>query len=323
MISPFNQNFINLTRKRSIIHLIALPIFLISPRSVSASELTSSQNQGKQFTQTVSAFGVVCGLLNDGTMECKWNKDSQNIRIYNFKSPAVQITAGTAHVCALLKNSIVNCFGNNDAGQAPASIQFSRPVIEISAGASKTCALLNDGTIECIGYNLGEVSAPKTFAFDFPALKIVSGFSQTCAILTDGSVGCFGYTGHNENASYKPRYYKFGKVVELTAVADEMCFLLHNRITLNCDGYDGQSPRWYDFKKPVNKISLTADGLLAAFEDGSTQYIKSPIVVNGYSNIVFSKPVIEFSSGSSGERPCALVEDSGIECVNEEIFYAK
>jgi alpha-tubulin suppressor-like RCC1 family protein len=86
---------------------------------------------------------------------------------------ALKISAGSQHVCALLDNGSVKCWGNNSDGQLGledtvargnslgqmgdnlpiVSLGTGRTAIDISAGAIQTCALLDDQTVKCWGFN--------------------------------------------------------------------------------------------------------------------------------------------------------------------------
>lgn len=86
---------------------------------------------------------------------------------------AKQVSAGTAHTCALLDNGSVKCWGYNASGQLglgstdsqgdqtgemgdnlPAvNLGTGRTAKQISTGGHYTCALLDDDTIKCWGRN--------------------------------------------------------------------------------------------------------------------------------------------------------------------------
>ena len=96
---------------------------------------------------------------------------------------ALQISAGSLHTCAILENSSVKCWGNNDYGQLGqgdimargsgsgdmgnglAAVDLGASAIEISSGFQHSCARLVNGKVKCWGFNmfgqlgLGDTSA--------------------------------------------------------------------------------------------------------------------------------------------------------------------
>lgn len=81
------------------------------------------------------------------------------------EQPYVALTAGEVHVCGLLANGTVVCFGDNSAGQlgtlspwyssdtpwtaVPSPVYGEGAYVALSARANGTCALLANGTAHC------------------------------------------------------------------------------------------------------------------------------------------------------------------------------
>ncbi|CAN0089640.1 unnamed protein product [Scytosiphon promiscuus] len=144
-------------------------------------------------------------------------------------SVASAIAAGEGHVCALLDDATVKCWGRNnngqlgqgdnvDVGDTPASMGAGLPAIELASGdvpvavdcgSFHTCLLLGDGSIKCFGENgygqLGIGSTenvgllPTDMGANLTAVGLASdaedvagGGSTTCAVLVDESVMCWG-----------------------------------------------------------------------------------------------------------------------------------
>ena len=138
---------------------------------------------------------------------------------------AVQITAGAAHTCALMRDTTVRCWGENSLGQlgtgsAGADRPFPTPVttfaggpalagaIQLSAGANHTCATLSDSSVRCWGQassaQLGTGSWDGVGSFRavpstvrnpvtmFDVLDVTGGTQHTCARLEDTTARCWG-----------------------------------------------------------------------------------------------------------------------------------
>jgi hypothetical protein len=141
---------------------------------------------------------------------------------------AIAISVGTLHVCALLDDHRVKCWGNNelgavgsgtpsDVGDDPAETGNGLPFVDlgtgrtakaVSAGRYYTCALLDDDSVKCWGWNenngLGERDSrgdnPGEMGDNLPALsfgpgrhatKIQAGYYHACAALDDGTFSCW------------------------------------------------------------------------------------------------------------------------------------
>ena len=182
--------------------------------------------------------GFTCALLDDGSIKC-WGQDNFGQRGdgggygSDIRSPpssaislpagrtATQISAGEFHVCALLDDASVVCWGKNSEGQlgdgttthrtAPvttSSFGSGHSASYISAGYDHTCALLTDGGVRCWGSNnngqLGDgtstdrTSPPSSdinLGSGYTAIGISAGGGHTCAMLQDGDMKCWGARG--------------------------------------------------------------------------------------------------------------------------------
>jgi alpha-tubulin suppressor-like RCC1 family protein len=140
---------------------------------------------------------------------------------------AVEITGGAGHVCAILDNGRVRCWGSNSSGQlgypntgdigddetpgsvGPVNLGAGRTAIAITGGGDHTCAILDNGKVRCwgtnsdgqLGYpNMGNVGDDETPGSIGPvnlgagrtAVAITGGNDHTCAILDNGRVRCWG-----------------------------------------------------------------------------------------------------------------------------------
>ncbi|MBL8775209.1 MAG: carboxypeptidase regulatory-like domain-containing protein [Acidimicrobiales bacterium] len=144
---------------------------------------------------------------------------------------ATAITAGETHVCALMDNGRIKCWGRNTSGElglgdtanrgdGPTEMGGNLPAVAlgtgrtataISAGYDHVCALLDDGSIKCWGNNLygqlglGDVNhrgdGPNEMGDNLPAVDLGAGRTATavaamtwatCALLDNGAVKCWG-----------------------------------------------------------------------------------------------------------------------------------
>jgi alpha-tubulin suppressor-like RCC1 family protein len=127
----------------------------------------------------------------------------------------IMIATAPDHVCALVKDKGVYCWGSNDAGQLGVAIPDPDPAMVLkapqksglpsiatglSAGSGFTCAIVN-GSVKCMGGNiqgtLGNLDFSRSVEpIAVPGLttitQIGSGFAHTCALDTTGDTYCWG-----------------------------------------------------------------------------------------------------------------------------------
>eukprot|EP00798_Chlamydomonas_sp_ICE-L_P016181 gene16181-22342_t len=142
---------------------------------------------GRIATAIAAGNSHTCAILDNGAMVC-WgsNNDGQlgkQANSYGDIVPvnlgtgrtATAIAAGESHICALLNDGDLKCWGKNRDGQLGLGNNVSvggydatiamggelptvdlgtdRKVIAITAGAAHTCALLDNGDVKCWGSN--------------------------------------------------------------------------------------------------------------------------------------------------------------------------
>jgi alpha-tubulin suppressor-like RCC1 family protein len=127
-------------------------------------------------------------------------------------NPAISISAGYSHVCALLANGEVLCWGNNSSGQLgdgtyssssiPVKVIGLVDVVAIAAGGEHTCAITKTASIRCWGDNyygqLGDgTTTMKNTPVDViglsdPVISLTAGQEHTCAITNAGQATCWG-----------------------------------------------------------------------------------------------------------------------------------
>lgn len=122
------------------------------------------------------------------------------------RRPAVAVTAGGSHACALLEDGDVLCWGSNEAGQLGDGTTVARPSpvkFELSGGATAlhvgfagTCARV-EGELRCAGRPLPGLledgqSRPAAVTELSGAKQIALGRLHGCALHDDGRVACWG-----------------------------------------------------------------------------------------------------------------------------------
>ncbi len=153
--------------------------------------------------QIGAGFVSSCALLSNNTVKCWGSSESGELGLGTINAqsgnypealaalPGINlgdgrtvksIAVGSFHVCALLDDSSVKCWGSNAGGQLGIGSVDSRgdkagemgnnlaPVQlgghkaqQLAAGDAHTCALLDNGTVVCWGYNAeGQVGAERT-----------------------------------------------------------------------------------------------------------------------------------------------------------------
>ena len=120
------------------------------------------------------------------------------------------LQSGDAHVCVVVGQGELRCWGLNTHGQlgtgdevdraSPTRVGSLPAVTAVAAGASHTCALGQDGSVSCWGEGqagqLGDGSfAARPTAATVPGLRaraLAAGASHTCAIDDAGALTCWG-----------------------------------------------------------------------------------------------------------------------------------
>jgi alpha-tubulin suppressor-like RCC1 family protein len=73
---------------------------------------------------------------------------------------ATQIAASSSHVCAILSDKSLSCWGKDgffgpiDYGTIPLQISGVSQVAKVAVGESNTCVIQVDNTVKCWGSNL-------------------------------------------------------------------------------------------------------------------------------------------------------------------------
>jgi alpha-tubulin suppressor-like RCC1 family protein len=142
---------------------------------------------------------------------------SQESLFGSVDSPVVSVVTGAVHSCALLADSTVRCWGDNEYGQlgdgttinrsTPVPVLGLTGVTALAAGLYHTCALMVDTTVRCWGFNwLGELGSgtiddslvPVQVVGLSGVVAITARWEHTCALLGDGTARCWGYNQYGQ-----------------------------------------------------------------------------------------------------------------------------
>jgi alpha-tubulin suppressor-like RCC1 family protein len=287
----------------------------------------------KGLAGSATAVGVApnfaCALLEGGTVQCWGDNTGGKLGSGSTNTPAyvpeyvqglegvVSLAVSNTHVCAVLGDGTVQCWGSNAWGQlgvgstTPSSSSVPLEVIGISEATqvtaasgpySGTCALLKGGTVKCWGYNvsgqfgsaaIGTVSVPVTIQGLVDVIEVSLGQTQVCAVSSDGDVHCAGSNakgqlgdGSNVSSAIPVKVVGFGKATHIS--------------TASSDGY-GYACAIAD----GGKVSCWGSNVYKTLGDGTTQNSKIPILVadTGIGDVV---------ALSAGETSVCAVRKKGI-----------
>lgn len=184
-------------------------------------------------TAISAGSGHTCAVMGDGNIKC-WGQDTYNqlgddaatpvppatappnqstpvtvAGIDASGNPAVAVTTGQEHSCALLNDGTVACWGFNGSGQLGDGSTTTRKkatavsglsgVTALTAGGFDTCAVAS-GTLDCWGYNFwgelarytGQRSTNSIALTVSKASAVAAGNGQTCAIVRNQQPVCWG-----------------------------------------------------------------------------------------------------------------------------------
>lgn len=208
------------------------------------------------------------------------------------------MSVGGNHICAILDDSSLQCWGENSNGQlgdgttidrltmTEVSLPTGRTAVSVSAGHDHTCAVLDNGELVCWGSNeFGQLGDGSEEDSNVPVyvdglsgvpVQISSGGAHSCAILNDASMECWGANdggqlGDNSfDDSANPVSIALPEtVLGMSAGAGHTCAVLSDS-SLHCWG-NNENGQLGDGSAPSDKsspVSITVGGDAVAVSAG-------------------------------------------------------
>lgn len=215
-------------------------------RGNSSGSMASLQNVnlGKTAKKIAVGSSTSCAILSDDTLKC-WGyngngelgqDDTNNRGIASFPMSTVNsinlgqtvkdVSVGGDHVCAILADDSLKCWGRNLSGElgyedntargkttgsmaALVAVNLGQTVKKVNTFNRHTCVVLADNTAKCwganwegalgqdhandIGTSAGSITGLAAINLGQTVKSIQTGYEHTCAILQDDSLKCFGY----------------------------------------------------------------------------------------------------------------------------------
>lgn len=220
----------------------------------------------------------------------------------------IAISAGGTHVCALLQNGEVMCWGDNTSGQlgdgtytphsAPVKVTNLADATAIAAGGQHTCAITKNNGVQCWGYNrygqLGD--GTKTMSnipvsvrgLSHPIVSIAAGIDHTCAITSEGNVKCWGKNlsgrlGDGSNSLHSTTPVDVinldGTAVSVTAGDEHTCVILENG-GVQCWGSNTSGQLGIDRNRNLSKTPEYTLDLTSGVSQISAGYSKTCATMN-------------------------------------------
>ncbi len=231
--------------------------------------------------------------MPDGAVDCWGNNDYGQAELR--PGPYTQVSAGTDYNCALTPEGAVDCWGdNNSDGNAD---DQPGPYTEISIYAFHTCALTPDGAVDCWGRNAeGQVTDHPG-----PYTQVSAGGRHTCALTPVGGVDCWGHNAYGEAVD------QTGPYTQVSGGWIHTCALTPAG-AVDCWGWNGDGEA-ADQPGPYTQVSAGSNHTCALTPVGS---------VDCWGNNTYGQtadqigPYVQVSAG--GFHTCALMVVGWVDC---------
>ena len=170
-----------------------------------------------KYKDVAIGFLKSCGITANDTVKC-WGLGEYSGSSLPIDIPGTagttSITSGTSHVCALLSNGHVYCWGSRNPEFGLNGDIGLTGILQASAGGYATCALMPGGSVKCWGYNYAGQLGNNTVTTSITPVDVIgitgakfisSGELTSCVITAQDSVKCWGgYLVDNNNPTLTP-----------------------------------------------------------------------------------------------------------------------
>ena len=230
----------------------------------------------------------------------------------------VAVASGHRHTCALRPSGSIECWGSDEAGQAPAlRVAATGSFVDVGAGGRQTCALRSDGYVECWGDDtFGQAPALPFIGAGGIFTSVTVGDSHGCGLHNDGTVGCWGENGSGQAPASLGA--STGAFTQVGAGSRHTCGVRT----------DGSVECWGDAangKAPALKTALT--GVYVAVTGGAahTCALRDDGAAECWGDNTYGQaPVVRWAQRGRFTRldlgngfSCAIRDDHAIECWGE------
>jgi len=186
-----------------------------------------------------------CVIAAAGAVNCWGNFPASP----NLGGPALQISAGEMHLCAVLSDGSIGCAGSGGGELSPPPGAFKR----VAAGGGFTCALAaSDGAITCFGAVPDDGPLPGGAFVDIDA-----GREHFCAVRESGTVVCYGYDSLGTGKLSLPP--DLSAVVQVAAGDEHSCALQQDG-RVRCWGLGANGQGDLQATPPGGTFSFVATG---------------------------------------------------------------
>jgi alpha-tubulin suppressor-like RCC1 family protein len=219
------------------------------------------------------------------------------------------VDAGEAHICTVLPDQTVGCWGDNNKGQLGDGSHTDRafavkvvgigPVASVAVGSFFSCALLADSSIGCWGLNdsgqLGngtnsDSAVPVAVSGIGTAKRVSAGFSHACAILADETVRCWGANSSGELGNNSSVNSPVPVVVQGLGSAQSLALGFMHSCALLADG----------------TVHCWGSNFFGQLGDSGDSESLVPVEISDVNNAV--------AIGVGLSRSCAVLADGAVKC---------
>jgi hypothetical protein len=211
-----------------------------------------------------------CAVAKSGLVRCwnssAWRQDLEGAiasrpTLITAAGLAFNVSVGGDHVCVLLRDFSLQCWGSNMSGQlgieprgvafapeTPVRVRGLADVVQVAAGGEHTCAVLKDGTLRCWGYlslegHYDYFTSPQDVGLR-DVVGVAAGVQRICQLFRDGSTSCWlditygsGYGPYYSPARPSPAFLAPAEVpTAMLAVGDHHDCALKSDHSVTCWG---------------------------------------------------------------------------------------